>query len=286
MSDWQNQFLEVKKDMPSGGLMPIGNNRLAVDELGRPYRYISLQQEEAIEKEKQMRRDKRRFSFTHMGNIREYTDSLSNKYCGYILLLQPHIQFNTNLLVVSEKDGTPLTEKHIAEIIGTTKRTAETLITALKEHDIITQNEAGEYLMNERYHFRRKAKADVDALIKTYFTTLKKLKLTAADLGFLYKLLPYIHYDTNLVCENPFVPADKISYLNEKQIAEKIGMSLSKTKDAMDRLRKAGAIGEFIRREGDRRDKLTVLNPFVFYRKREQPDASLVAMFSAKGNTL
>jgi biotin operon repressor len=286
MSDWQTQAHAMMKDKPSGDLTPTGTNGLAVDELGRPFRYKSLEQEKAIEKEKQKRKDKRHFSFTHMGNIREYTDSLSNKYCGYILLLQPHIQFKTNVLVVSNKDETPLTDDQIADIIGVTKRTVQKVIQALKDNDILTEQRNGKYVMNERYHFRKKAKSDVDALIKTYFTTLKTLKLTPADLGFVYKLLPYIHYDSNLVCDNPFAPSDEIEYLNAKQIAKKIGMSESKTKEAMERLRKAGAIGEFTRREGDKREKLTVLNPFVFYRKRDKPDATLVAMFSAKGSTL
>ena len=277
----------VVKDIPQGPLTPVeGSRSLAVDEHGRAFRYKSVEQEAAIERERYKRLDKRHFSFTHMANIREYTDSLSNKYCGYILLLQPHIQYQTNVLVKGSKDETPLSEKDIASIIGATARTAKTVIKSLKDNDIIFESDNGKYTINDRYHFRSKAKEDVEALIKTYFTTLKKLDLTPADLGFVYKLLPYIHYDSNLVCDNPFMPADEIEYLNAKQIADKLGMSQSKTKEALERLRKAGAIGEFTRRDGDRRERLTVLNPFVFYRKRDKPDATLVAMFSAKGYTL
>ncbi|MNW70680.1 hypothetical protein D3C74_500930 [compost metagenome] len=59
-------------------------------------------------------------------------------------------------------------------------------------------------------------------------------------------------------------------------------MDVNKTREAMKRLRKAGVTGEWTMGERDDREKLTVLNPYVFYRKAGVPDKTLQAIFSAQ----
>jgi hypothetical protein len=252
--------------------------------LGPDYYVRNRKQDEAYRKQLNHGKDTRHFSFTHMLNIREITDHLSNVYCGYIVMLQPYIQWQTNVLI---DDNGPMKRKELAKVLRVSARTTKTVVNVLKDLAIINELEDGTFTINDRYHFRKKAGNDVDVLIKTFFTALKSLNLKPAEFGFLYRLLPYVHYDTNIICEDPFVETpSEIRFLNEKQIGELIGMSDSKTKALLSKLRKATAIGEFIRQEGDSRDKLTVLNPYVFYRKNGKPDGTLAAMFGARGSLL
>lgn len=224
--------------------------------------------------------DRRHFAFTNMLNIKEITEGLSNKYCGYILKLQSSIQFRTNKLVDGGKEnGEPLKRKELAKVLKVSQRTVKTAVKGLKEHNIIFEWDNGEFTINERYHFRKKAGDNAEVVIKTFFTTLNKLDLKPAELGFLYKLLPYVHYNTNIICADPFAE-DDIKFLNEKGIGQLLGMCESKTKEMLSKLRKAGAAGEFNKR--DQREKLTVMNPYIFYRKNGKPDATLSALFSAE----
>lgn len=279
---------KLSSGQPIGDIKPIGKNGYGKDEKGRIYSFMPVEQKEAIRKQRKKEQaigsDRRHFAFTHMLNIKEVTEGLSNKYCGYILKLQSSIQFRTNKIVDGGKEnGEPLKRKELAKVLNVSQRTIKTAINELKEHDILIESNDGTFTINDRYHFRKKAGENVDVVIKTFFTTLNKLKLKPAELGFLYKLLPNVHYNTNIICADPFEDrSEDIRFLNEKGIGELLGMSESKTKEMLAKLRKAGAIGEFIRSEADQREKLTVMNPYIFYRKNGKPDATLSALFSAE----
>lgn len=271
---------QIKSSAPIGKFTPM-SGRLAKDEAGRLFVYKTFEQYEAARKHAHFERDKRYFSFIHMRNIQEITRNLSNKYCGYILLLQPHIAFRTNVLVVDGRENKPLTIDDLAQIWDVSKRTARAIVDELEARSILFET-SGIFSVNERYHFRNSATAgEVDALIKTYFTALKAFKLNAADLGFVYKLLPNVHYDTNLVCADPFAAPEDIRFLTDGEIGELVGMSATKTKEALKRLRSANIIGEWAD-VSDKRVKFTALNPFVFYRKQGEPDGMLRALFANK----
>lgn len=268
---------DIRRDSPVGALTPVGNNGYARDTLGRMFRIRSMESVEAGRRRAQVSRDKRDFSFTHMQNIEEITRELSNKYCGYLLLLQPHIEYKTGRLVEQGRAPRPLTVQDIAKVWNVSKRTAQAAIREFELRSIIFDVN-GVFSINERYHFRDKANG-VDALIKTFFSPLRKFKLSAADFGFVFKLLRHVHYETNMVCADPFVAPEDIRFLPDKEIGDIVGLTESKTKEALTRLRKAKIIGEWINVD-DKREKLTVFNPYVFYRKSGEPDATLRAMFA------
>jgi DNA-binding MarR family transcriptional regulator len=260
-----------------------GPNGYAIDEHGRIGKFITVEQIAAIEREQHKQRDKRHFSFTHMAHIREVTDNLSNKQCGYILMLQPYLQMKSNTLVDPGREETPLDKVGIAKALGVTVQTAGTIIKSLIGDDVLMVTPSGNYRMNDRYHFRNKTRGGKDMLVKTFFTTLKKLKLKPAELGALYKLLPYVHFETNMICADPFeVDPAEIRFLNTKQIADKLGTHEKNTIELLRALKKAGAISETSKFVEDRRTKYITLNPYIFFRKAGDPDASLMAMFLAK----
>lgn len=280
MNPHERKAKQILSGKPVGQIEPTGNNGFGTDEAGRVFQYRSLEQLAAIEKERNKRKDNRHFSFTHMRFIRELTDNLPNKICGYVLLLQPYIKWKTNVLIDSK--GNPLDEKGFSKAIKVQPRTGKQIIERLILEDIIEVDDRNNYVMNNRYHFRKKLKGDEKSmLVKTFFTSMKELNLKPAELGALYKLLPYVHYETNMICADPFeeYPQD-IRFLNFKEIAELMGVHEKKAVPLLRQLKKANAITETSRG----RDKYITLNPFIFYRKSGQPDASLCAMFLAKPN--
>lgn len=99
-------------------------------------------------------------------------------------------------------------------------------------------------------------------------------------MGFLYKLLPYVHYETNTICSDPFVEPEEIRFLNIKEIATLQNIDEKSASKTLDKLRKVGVIAVTIRQD-DKRDRLFTLNPYLFYRQKGQPDKTLRGLFKA-----
>ncbi|PFP30125.1 hypothetical protein COJ96_06815 [Bacillus sp. AFS073361] len=279
---------KLLSERPVGDITPIGNNGYGKDEAGRLYAYEPIEEKERRRKHAAKKSDNRHFTFSHMRHIRDLTDNLSSKLCGYVLMLQPHIQFKSNVLVCKGQDEVPLDMKELAKVLGVKLRSAKTVIEEMELHDILETTANGNYRVNERYHFRKRAGSEADMLIKTFHTTLKELKISAAEAGFLYKLLPYVHYETNLICDNPFEDdPTQVRFLNGTEIAEKVGIPRQKANAVMLKLNEVGAIAQVQRKlfkqlSGDKRDTLVILNPFIFYRKQGKPDALLMQIFGCK----
>jgi len=274
MSSIASKVARLVSGEPIGSLRTISRG-YARDDAGRAFKVTDM---ERYIDQRNKRLDKRKFAFGHMRYMREITESLSNKTCGYILLLQPHIAFKSGLLVSQGNDPKPLKVNDIARIWNVTRRTAITVLAELELRSIVFECD-GKYTMNERYHFRKKAGGEVDALIKTYFTPLREFTLSAADLGFVYKVLPYVHYDTNMVCAEPFAEPHDIRFLNQREIADLVGMDEKKVIATLKRLSGADILRGYIE-VSNRKDILTILNPHVFYRKKGKPDDTVMALFS------
>ncbi|MEK4801036.1 helix-turn-helix domain-containing protein [Oceanobacillus sp. FSL K6-0118] len=126
-------------------------------------------------------------------------------------------------------------------------------------------------------------------MVKTFSTTLKKLNLKPADLGAIYKLLPYVHYETNLVCKNPFeVNPKNVEFCNKTELAELIGISRSKASEVLAELTRAGVIIEIKRKaslmseaQGDGRETVVALNPSIVSRLQgEHENIMLLQLFN------
>lgn len=289
MDEDKRKLNEISSDKPVGKITPCGINGYGRDENGQIFK---LESAEALDRRRAAvykKLDKRFFTFANMRTIRELTDNLSNKHCGYVLMLQPYIQFETNVLITPGRTEVPLDKKEIATILGVHAKTFKRVLDELELADVLLPQANGTFTINDRYHFRKKVgKESVDILIKTFHTTVRELKLKPAEMGVLYKLLPYVHYETNLICEDPFeLDPTKVRFLNASQIAEKGGVSRQKVSEVIKALDKAGAIAQVQRKlfkqlEGDKREALVILNPYIFYRKQGKPDALLMQIFKAK----
>ncbi|MDN4523184.1 hypothetical protein [Fictibacillus fluitans] len=258
-----------------------------IKELRSGDKIISKERSEAFKKkleaEKQtelIKRDKRRFSFGKMEKMKEVSKELDSKKCGYILRLLPYMERSTGYL--KRKDGKLMKSKtDLGNALGVKKVSSRnSIIEALKTASVLAQDENG-FKLNPNVHIN--GATNGKELIKLFNTTLEKLSkdLKPAELGYIYKLLPYVHYGTNLICSDPFEKnPEKLFFLNQASIGKLLGLEHKEVKAFITKLRKIGVIAEALS-ERDTRNRKYYVNPYIFYRKKGFPDDTLKSMFKS-----
>jgi hypothetical protein len=217
------------------------------------------------------------FTFTDMRNIHDVIGKIDDKHCGYLLYLQCFISYD-GVLVSTDHDKVPMTKADIQAVVGLKNTAFKEFFRSMAANNIIFENENGSYSVNPEYHF--KGRIDNPHVIRSFTTKVRELYTgrNANKLGFIYKLLPYVHLETNTICANPYEKGvENIHQLSKSQIAVLTGVS-EKTVFSYLRSMKLGDEFVFaeIRRGNERYYKL---NPFIFYRKQGRPDATLREMF-------
>lgn len=226
-------------------------------------------------------REGRKIEFTNanMAHIHEIYDVLTTAQCGYLMLLQCYIEYDTGTII--NPDKSPMTTDNMKSALQLTKKksTFYDFLNACLAHDIIREND-GIYSVNTRYHFKG-AMAGTHA-IKSYTTKLKRVysEVKASDIGLIYRMLPLVHMSTNALCDNAFEKDPrKVRWLNQKELAEFIGVD---AKYLSRRLKLMKFDGEYVVariKVGSEPVRFT-MNPSVFYRQDSKPDDTLLAMFN------
>jgi CRP-like cAMP-binding protein len=218
-------------------------------------------------------------TFTNREAVQEVIDQLEDTECGYLLYLQCFIGYDGKL-VQRNHDKTPMTKTDIQDTLelGRTKFTE--YFNRMLSLGIIYEAD-GYFYVNQRFHFR--GTSDNQKVIRSFTTKVRQLytKKNAKDLGFVYKLLPFVHYETNTLCHNPFEPDPRqIMKMSQQDIADVIGTDRVTVNRKMKRL----TLGdEYLFAEVNVGKKnCYMLNPFVFYRKQGKPDATLQTIFAIR----
>jgi hypothetical protein len=222
----------------------------------------------------------RDFTASNMRNLHEVNGVLTTAQCGYLMLLQCYVDYDGGTLVNSDKS--PMTTADMMNVLQLTKKpsTFYDFLDACITHNIINESR-NIYSVNPCYHFR--GAFNDQYIVKTYTAKIKRVyrEVKATDIGLIYRMLPFIHYETNALCENPFEanPAF-IRWFNRKTLAEAIGVSPG---EISRRLPKMTFDGEYVIAQvnvGGKR--MYMFNPWVFYRKNSEPDTTLQAVFNVK----
>ncbi len=219
------------------------------------------------------------FTITQMNNIDEVIEKVSDKHCGYLLYLQCFVNYDA---ILENPDKTAMSQDDIKRTLKIGRTTLHHFLKELTEHDIIHAVD-GKYRLNPRYHFQ--GKTDNTAVVKTFVAKVKELysEVHARDLGFVYKLLRHIHLETNTICANPYErDVENTIPLTKEDIAKLTGVT---GKSVYTKLRNLRFGDQYVFAEvlyGKAR--YYKINPFVFYRKNGQPDATLREMFSIRNN--
>lgn len=214
------------------------------------------------------------FTFTDMENIKEVIKGVKDKHCGYLLYLQCFINYSGCLV---NTDTTSMSKEDIQETLGLGKSAFYEFFNAMISNKIIYKANNVFYI-NEKYHF--KGRSINQKVIKSFTFRVKKLynKGKAKDLGFIYKLLPFVHYATNTICNNPYeTDIHKIRYLPKNEIAK---LTNESDKTVYNRLRRMKIGKEYVFAEiRIGKERFYKINPFLFYRQDGEPDDSLKEIF-------
>jgi hypothetical protein len=237
-------------------------------------------------KENETASEGRKIDFTaaNMRNLHEVYDVLTTAQCGYLMRLQCNVSYDGGTLVNSDK--TPMSKRDMMKALQLDRKrqTFYDFFRACEAHDIIREGEGGNYNVNERYHF--KGAFDDTYVVKSYTAKIKRVyrEVKAADIGLIYRMLPFVHYETNALCANPFeVNPRLIRWFSRKELADAIGVDPATLGRRLPNMKFDGEYVVARIKVGSEPERYT-FNPSVFYRRGVAPDNTLQAMFNVKKN--
>ena len=245
------------------------------------HKVVNIAQADSYKEREQAKKSGREseFTITNMDNIDEVIERVSDKHCGYLLYLQCFVNYDA---ILANADKTAMSREDIRRTLDVSRPTATEFIAAMIENGVMYED-GGQYRMNPRYHFQ--GRTDNTHIVRSFVAKVKRLysEVSAKDLGFVYKLLPHVHLETNTVCANPFErDVANTLPLTKEDIAALTGVDV---KTVYRKLRGLKFDDQYVFAEvvyGNSR--YYKINPFVFYRKVGTPDATLREMFSIRNN--
>lgn len=267
---------------PRGQITRTSGN-YGYDETGKPFYIESLEQREIRRRKARQKGEGRKesFFFSVMERMHYVTSVLTPAQCGYLLVLTSHVNFD-GLLVRSEKDSTPMTPTEMQNALNLPKSKRSTFtdfLDACLNHGIIKREESG-YYVEQGFHFR--GKTGGERVARTYITQLREMykEVSAHDIGLLYRLIPFIHVDSNILCENPNEKNEnEIVKFNRKTLAEVIGVTPQVISRATSRMVYDGK-SVFAKVTTATEGTFYMLNPSIFRRAdRDNYDATTRMIF-------
>ncbi len=194
---------------------------------------------------------------------------------GALIKLLPFLRFKSAGKLVA--DGKPLKQADIARILGRKKRQTIDILAQLEKLRVITCEKEGRsnvYYISVDFHSMG------DVVEGASFTKLYQVKareiaeeLTLSEIGLLYKILPFFHYQTYYLCENPDEEnPEVIRHLNREQLAEKIGHDPQTVTELVGKLRSKGVLMT----TGSRNTTHYLVHPDVMFRKEYEDEYTRV----------
>ncbi|PEL06737.1 hypothetical protein [Bacillus sp. AFS017336] len=274
LTDEHKYFTEVKT------VIDPETGELLIQAPAATHKMVSVKQAEAFKSRNEAKKGRDKwFTFTDMEAVKSLPNDIKMTHLGYLLYLQCYIDYEGAISVNSR----PLNRVELIELLDVSENTFDAFMKVMKNNDIITVSKKV-YYVNRAYHY--KGKIEDPRVIKSFCTAVKSLYKSAkqADLGFIYKLLPYVHQETNTLCANPYEnDMDYTEPLNKSEIAELTGID-EKTLYNKFRRMQVGDHFVFVDISVGTSETFYRINPAIFYRKDGEPDPSLVELFSIKRN--
>ncbi|WHY84692.1 hypothetical protein QNH39_18835 [Neobacillus novalis] len=259
---------------------------------------ITPQMQEASKKRKELKTYKNRadnpFTLVSMEASKEVTalEELNTKELGYFLILQSYVDYS-NMLKKTSDANLPMTEKELGHALKIkNKKHYSKVINKFIEIGLMNQKSVTHYgkeyqafFIDNKYCLRGSTKSD--KVVKMFIGSLQELysqeDIKPADIGFLFMLLPYMHFQTNHLVKHPYErDFAKAEALSQKDIIEITGLDEKNVKKYLKmKLSGVNVFGTF--RAG--RNSVYKVNPSLFFRGVE-PDEKLKADFTLTGQSL
>ncbi|OME86904.1 hypothetical protein BK120_08250 [Paenibacillus sp. FSL A5-0031] len=211
--------------------------------------------------------DGRNYVVAYHGPVRKLNDILSLNEIGAIMKLIPYMRFDRNgeLRYAAKRMGID----EIARAIGKARRWTVTIVGGLVSAGVLVTEKDGKrnvYNVSAEHHTIGQAIKGT-AFTRIYQTKTRtdiaKVSIQAA--GFLYKMIPYIHYEYLYLCCNSNVRySEDIRHLSQNRFAHEVGVDDETASRCMRELVTAG----FVMRSEAFGARIIRMNPDVMFRKR------------------
>lgn len=226
-------------------------------------------------------RDSHPFTFTDMDNIKSVIKHVPDKFLGYLLYLQTYVGYNGKLLYTNNHS---MSKQDMMRILDIKRRTLSSFLKCMIEYEIINVDNGGTFYIDKQFHWR--GPTESAHVIKTFINSIRTMykdNVNHKDLGFVYKLLPYVHFSTNYLCYNPNeIDAEQLRFITKSDVAELVGVTVKSIYSRLRRLKFGDCYVIAEVKHGKYQGYM--LNPHIFYRKDGIPDDTLLATFSISNN--
>lgn len=208
--------------------------------------YRTPEQQDAYRKiqqaEQRANKSDNAFIFTEMDGVKfvELTN-LENKQLGWFLVMQTYIDYNNMLRAKDAK--LPMKPVELRKALKITdNRTFKKLMAEFEELGLIYHKEVELYgktykaiFVNDKYCFKKGLQGDnknrkTSNAVKVFIDTLQDVyeqkKVKAGDVGIIYKAIQYLHYNSNVLAQNPSEMDEAfVEPMNMDEFADAVGIS-------------------------------------------------------------
>ncbi|MBE2978952.1 hypothetical protein [Priestia megaterium] len=208
--------------------------------------YRTVEQQEAYKKVQEVEQRKNKsenpFIFTEMDGVDSVElINLENRKLGYFLVMQTYIDYNNMLRVKDAK--LPMKPVEIRKALKIKdNRTFRNLMTEFLDLGLVYNKDVEMYgktykamFVNDAYCFKKGLQGDnknrkTTNAVKVFIDTLQDVysqkKVKAGDVGLIYKSIQYLHYNSNVLAQNPTeMDEASVQPLDMDAFADAVGIS-------------------------------------------------------------
>lgn len=203
--------------------------------------------------------------------IREVITGLTLTEAGVIIKLLPFLRFKSDGKLI--KNGKPLKQMDIQRIFKRGKVATTKILTRLEELSVIhvlKEGRSNVYSISANFHTMGDVK-NGESFTKLYQVKTQEIvaNLDLNEVGLLYKILPFFHFQTYYLCSNPNEQdAKEIKHLNRDGLASEIGHEPETVSRLMVHLRNAGVIMQ----QRAHRSETYLVRPDIMFRKDSEDE--------------
>jgi len=228
--------------------------------------------------------------FQQSRTISERFETLNNADIARLMYLGTYIAWNTGRLQYD--NGRVITREGFDKLTGLSSKRAKELYNRYVDEGIISEVDGSIY-MSQTVFYRGNIRS-----ISSYTTDLQYTRLfkktvrdlyeksngkTVGQLALVYAVMPFLNFQTNIVCVNPDESdTDRLQPMGLEQLAELLGYAnASKLKAAMNRVKiDDKVVFGFFENPNDRRQKRITVNPRVVFAGNGEQLLAIKAQFN------
>lgn len=173
--------------------------------------------------------------------------NLDRAIIARLIYLGTYIDYNNrqaNLLVKHSKNNKvePLTKKDIEKLMGLSKQPFYQFLNITKENGLLFEFE-GKFYISDKYFTRGKSYFKDKEYTRIFIDTTRFIYENSStrqhkQLSYVFQLIPFLHYSTNVLCKNPDEKdLNKVIKLSLKDICQLLGIGTSSSQ--MERIEKS-----------------------------------------------